>query len=82
MTGLIIIFSALGGTTGSLITGRLTDVLNTHDAFYFPLIPIALLALMLLPYKRLADRTSDGGSADGGDAGTRGADAGAGDGGE
>ena len=59
MTGLIIIFSALGGTTGSLITGRLTDMLNTHDAFFFPLIPIALLALMLLPYKRLADRAAD-----------------------
>lgn len=62
MTGLIIIFSALGGTTGSLITGRLTDILNTHDAFYFPLIPIALLALMLLAYKRLADRAPDAGA--------------------
>ncbi len=61
MTGLIIIFSALGGTTGSLITGRLTDVLNTHDAFYFPLIPIALLSVMLLLYKRLADRAPDAG---------------------
>ncbi len=61
MTGLIIIFSALGGTTGSLITGRLTDILNTHDAFFFPLIPIALLALMLLPYKWFADRHADGG---------------------
>jgi fucose permease len=61
MTGLIIIFSALGGTTGSLVTGRLTDVLNTHDAFYFPLIPIGLLALMLLVYKRFADRDDDEG---------------------
>ena len=59
MTGLIIVFSALGGTTGSLILGRLTDTLNTHDAFFFPLIPIALLALMLLPYKRLAGRAPD-----------------------
>jgi len=58
-TGLIIIFSALGGTSGSLILGRLTDTLNTHDAFFFPLIPIALLALMLLPYKRLAGREDD-----------------------
>jgi fucose permease len=58
MTGLIIIFSALGGTTGSLVLGRLQDVLTTHSAFYFPLLPITLLALMLLPYKRLADRTS------------------------
>jgi fucose permease len=63
MTGLIIIFSALGGTTGSLILGRLTDTLNTHDAFYFPLIPIALLALMLLPYKRLSDRVGTQGEA-------------------
>ncbi len=61
MTGLIIIFSALGGTTGSLITGRLTDILNTHDAFYFPLIPIGLLTLMLLVYKRFADRDDDKG---------------------
>ncbi len=61
MTGLIIIFSALGGTTGSLVTGRLTDVLNTHDAFYFPLIPIVALALMLLLYKRIADRAPDRG---------------------
>jgi len=59
MTGLIIIFSALGGTTGSLVLGRLTDSLNTHDAFYFPLIPIALLALMLMPYKRLSDRSGE-----------------------
>ena len=59
MTGLIIIFSALGGTTGSLITGRLTDIFNTHDAFFFPLIPIALLALTLIPYKRLADRAAN-----------------------
>lgn len=56
MTGLIIIFSALGGTTGSFIVGRLTDVFSTHNAFYFPLIPIAVLALMLLPYKRFSDR--------------------------
>ncbi len=61
MTGLIIIFSALGGTTGSLVTGRLTDILNTHDAFYFPLVPIALLAGMLVLYKRLADRVDDTG---------------------
>ncbi|MFQ5740472.1 MAG: sugar MFS transporter [Acidobacteriota bacterium] len=60
MTGLIIIFSALGGTTGSLILGRSTDLFNTHDAFFFPLIPITLLALMLIPYKRLVDRHSPG----------------------
>jgi len=62
MTGLIIIFSALGGTTGSLILGRLTDVLNTHDAFFWPLVPMVLLSLMLMPYKRLSDRTSAAGA--------------------
>lgn len=56
MTGLIIIFSALGGTTGSLVLGRLTDVLNTREAFFFPLVPIVLLMLMLIPYRRLAQR--------------------------
>ncbi len=58
MTGLIIIFSALGGTTGSFILGRLSDTFSTHNAFYFPLIPITLLALMLMPYKRLSDQYS------------------------
>ncbi len=56
MTGLIIIFSALGGTTGSFILGRLSDSFSTHTAFYFPLIPITLLALVLIPYKKLSDK--------------------------
>jgi hypothetical protein len=30
--------------------------LSVQEAFFFPLIPIALLALMLIPYKRLSDR--------------------------
>lgn len=56
MTGLIIIFSALGGTTGSLIIGRLSDLFSTHNAFYFPLLPIGLLALILIPYKKVSDK--------------------------
>ena len=56
MTGLIIIFSALGGTTGSLLVGFFSQRYSTHDAFYFPLVPITLLALILFPYKRLSDR--------------------------
>jgi len=55
MTGLIIIFSALGGTTGSLIIGLISDNFNVHTAFYFPIIPISLLILVLIPYKRLSD---------------------------
>ena len=55
MTGLIIIFSALGGTSGSLMIGFLSQRFSTHNAFFFPLIPIALLALVLIPYKKLSD---------------------------
>ncbi len=56
MTGLIVIFSALGGTFGSLTIGYFSQHFNTHDAFFFPLIPMVLLALMLIPYKKLSDK--------------------------
>lgn len=56
MSGLIIIFSALGGTSGSLTIGFLSQQFSTHNAFFFPLVPIALLAIMLIPYKRLSDK--------------------------
>lgn len=56
MTGLIVIFSALGGTSGSMIIGFLSGRLSVHNAFYFPLIPIFLLGLTLIPYKKLSDR--------------------------
>lgn len=56
MTGLIIIFSALGGTTGSFVVGFISRSFSTHDAFFFPLIPITLLALILIPYKRVSDK--------------------------
>ena len=60
MAGLIIVFSALGGTTGSLIVGFISRQFNTHDAYYFPLVPMALLALLLVPYKRLAEAQRGG----------------------
>lgn len=55
MSGLIIIFSALGGTTGSLIMGRVFDADKTggQHAFYFSLIPIAILAVCLFLFRRL-----------------------------
>ena len=56
MTGLLIIFSALGGTSGSLIIGIVSQQLNVHNAFLFPVVPITLLALMLIPYRKLSDR--------------------------
>ncbi len=49
MTGLIVIFSALGGTTGSLITGRIYEHFNGPLAFYLVIIPIVcLLGLVFL----------------------------------
>lgn len=51
MVGLIVIFSALGGTIGSFITGILFQHLPGALAFYFLLVPIGLIA-MLLPALR------------------------------
>lgn len=55
MTGLIVIFSALGGTTGSLITGFLFGRLDGITAFYLSLIPMGILLLLLFPYRRLRE---------------------------
>jgi fucose permease len=52
MTGLIVIFSALGGTSGSMVTGFLFGQLDGQTAFYFTLVPLALLFLILIPYRR------------------------------
>ena len=56
MTGLIVVFSAFGDTSGSLIIGLLSQNYSVHTAFYFPLIPITLLGLLLFPYKKLTDK--------------------------
>ncbi len=40
MSGLIVVFSALGGTTGSIITGNVFEAYSGTTAFYFSLIPI------------------------------------------
>jgi len=53
MTGLIVIFSALGGTTGSIITGFLFGQLDGITAFYLVLIPMGILMLILFPYRKL-----------------------------
>jgi len=60
MSGLIIIFSALGGTTGSLIMGRVFDADKTggQHAFYFSLIPITILIVCLSLFRRLQSRTT------------------------
>lgn len=52
MTGLLVIFSALGGTTGSLITGYVFGNFNGHFAFYLTLVPITIVLITLYFFKR------------------------------
>lgn len=53
MTGLIVLFSALGGTLGSRIIGWLFKNQGAANAFYFTLIPMALLLIAFLILKKL-----------------------------
>jgi len=53
MTGLIVVFSALGGTSGSIITGHMFGAYGGQNAFYFSLVPITVLAVLLFFFKRL-----------------------------
>jgi MFS transporter, FHS family, glucose/mannose:H+ symporter len=52
MMGLIIVFSALGGTTGSLITGQVFGLFDGLAAFYLLLAPMAFLLLALFMFQR------------------------------
>ncbi|MCC6726317.1 MAG: MFS transporter [Saprospiraceae bacterium] len=53
MSGLIVVFSALGGTTGSIITGTIFEHFGGQKAFYFSLIPITVLATSLFIFNKL-----------------------------
>lgn len=53
MSGLIIVFSAVGGTLGSVITGYLFKNVGADQAFYYTLIPMVLLALTLVALRRM-----------------------------
>ena len=59
MSGLIIIFSALGGTTGSVIMGHVFDADKTggQQAFYFSLLPIGILLVCLFIFRRLQQKS-------------------------
>ena len=56
MSGLIVIFSALGGTTGSIITGYIFEHFGGQSAFYFSLIPMAILIILLVIFNRLSEK--------------------------
>ncbi len=56
MTGLIIIFSALGGTTGSVLTGVLFSKFSGQTAFYMTLIPMAIMLVLFYRLKCETER--------------------------
>ncbi|KLT69751.1 MFS transporter [Flavobacterium sp. ABG] len=56
MTGLIVIFSALGGTLGSRITGWLFKNEGPEKAFYFTLIPMFLLLISFFILKKITSK--------------------------
>jgi MFS transporter, FHS family, glucose/mannose:H+ symporter len=57
MTGLLVVFSALGGTTGSFITGHVFAQFDGQSAFYMTLIPMAVLLASLAVFRRLSSTT-------------------------
>jgi len=59
MSGLIIIFSALGGTIGSRIIGTLFKHVGAESAFSYTLIPMGMLLICLFVLKRLTDQEAN-----------------------
>ncbi len=57
MSGLIVVFSALGGTTGSIITGYIFEAYGGQSAFYFSLIPLSMLIICLFFFNKLQKKT-------------------------
>ena len=58
MTGLIVIFSALGGTLGSKIIGHLFESQGPENALYFTLVPMTVLLIFYFILKRLTDKNA------------------------
>ncbi len=57
MTGLIVLFSALGGTTGSTLIGWLFKNYGAESAFFYTLIPMTLLLVSILVLYRLTNKS-------------------------
>lgn len=56
MSGLIVVFSALGGSLGSLITGYIFQHYGGQTAFYFSLVPITALLIALYLFQKMKTR--------------------------
>ena len=57
MTGLIVVFSALGGTTGSIITGLVFDSFGGQNAFYLSILPMVFIAVSLHLFRTVNSKT-------------------------
>lgn len=53
MSGLIVVFSAIGGTVGSMITGFVFQEFSGQQAFYLSLIPLSLLFISAIFMNKL-----------------------------
>ncbi|GEL09932.1 Fucose permease [Flavobacterium glycines] len=58
MTGLIVVFSALGGTLGSRVIGYLFKNEGPENAFYYTLIPMSLLFVSFFLLKKLTSNNT------------------------
>lgn len=58
MSGLIVVFSALGGTTGSIITGNVFEHFDGQTAFYMSLIPMTLLLITIWVFNKLQSKNA------------------------
>jgi MFS transporter, FHS family, glucose/mannose:H+ symporter len=58
MTGLIVVFSALGGTLGSRAIGWLFKSQGPENAFYYTLIPMSLLLISYFILKNLTSKNA------------------------
>ncbi|MEO7310055.1 MAG: MFS transporter [Chitinophagaceae bacterium] len=58
MSGLIVVFSALGGTIGSIITGFIFKNYGGKQAFYFSLAPITILIIALFMLNKLQKKSA------------------------
>ena len=54
LAGIIVFFSAIGGTSGSLIIGYMFDRFGGDKVFYLSLIPMAIILLSLIRLNKLA----------------------------
>lgn len=57
MSGLIVVFSALGGTTGSIITGNVFEHFDGQTAFYLSLIPMTLLLMTIFVFRNISKKS-------------------------